>query len=193
MTVTKIGLRPAERRDAEAIAKIYAPIVRDTAISFETDPPSAAVMAERIESTLHRRPWLVATDGDELLGYAYASEHRQRAAYRWSVDVTAYIAESARRRGVGSRLYGALIPMLRAQGFRSAFAGIALPNDASVGLHEAVGFEALGVYRDVGFKLGAWRDVGWWSLRLADGAAPPTEPVGFQKLRETPDFGDLLV
>lgn len=83
--------------------------------------------------------------------------------------------------------------MLRAQGFRSAFAGIALPNDASVGLHEAVGFEALGVYRDVGFKLGAWRDVGWWSLRLADRAAPPTEPVGFRELRETPDFGDLLV
>jgi len=192
MTASMIGLRPAEQRDAEAIADIYAPIVRDTAISFETEPPSAAVMAERIENTLQQRPWLVATDGDEVLGYAYASEHRQRTAYRWSVDVTAYIAESARRRGVGRRLYGALIPMLRAQGFRSAFAGIALPNDASVGLHEAVGFEALGVYRDVGFKLGAWRDVGWWSLQLTDSAAPPSEPISFHKLCETPGFDDLL-
>lgn len=192
MTDSKISLRPAEPRDAEAIADIYAPVVRDTAISFETEPPSAAVMAERIENTLQQRPWLVATDGDEVLGYAYASEHRQRAAYRWSVDVTAYIAESARRRGVGRRLYGALIPMLRAQGFRSAFAGIALPNDASVGLHEAVGFEALGVYRDVGFKLGAWRDVGWWSLRLADDDAPPTQPTSFYELSKTSGFGDLL-
>lgn len=192
MTASTIGLRLAEQRDAEAIADIYAPIVRDTAISFETEPPSAAAMAERIENTLQQRPWLVATDGDEVLGYAYASEHRQRAAYRWSVDVTAYIAESARRRGVGRRLYGALIPMLRAQGFHSAFAGIALPNDASVGLHEAVGFEALGVYRDVGFKLGAWRDVGWWSLRLADGAAQPSEPPSFREFREMSGFDDLL-
>jgi len=192
MTASTIGLRPAEQRDAEAIAGIYAPIVRDTAISFETEPPSAAAMAERIENTLQQRPWLVATDGDEVLGYAYASEHRQRAAYRWSVDVTAYIAGAARRRGVGRRLYGALIPILRAQGFRSAFAGIALPNDASVGLHEAVGFEALGIYRDVGFKLGAWRDVGWWSLRLADGAAQPLEPMNFRELRETSGFDDLL-
>lgn len=192
MTDSKIGLRPAEPRDAEAIAEIYAPIVRDTAISFETEPPSAAVMAERIESTLQQRPWLVATDGDEVLGYAYASEHRQRAAYRWSVDVTAYIAQSARRRGIGRRLYGALIPMLRMQGFRSAFAGIALPNDASVGLHEAVGFEPLGVYRDVGFKLEAWRDVGWWSLRLADDAASPSEPMSFREVREAPRFIALL-
>ena len=153
-------LRPAERRDAEQIASIYAPIVRDTVISFEVDPPSPDTVASRIEAIQLRYPWLVAITGETVLGYAYASEHRQRAAYRWSVDVTAYVAGSARRQGVGRQLYLTLIAILRAQGFRSAFAGITLPNQASVGLHEAVGFAHLCVYKDVGFKLGAWRDVG---------------------------------
>jgi L-amino acid N-acyltransferase YncA len=193
MRLPKIDLRPAERRDANAIAAIYAPIVRDTFISFETEPPSALTMAGRIEATQRRHPWLVATAGDEVMGYAYASEHRQRAAYRWSVDVTAYVAETARGKGVGRRLYSSLIPMLRAQGFRGAFAGIALPNDASVGLHEAVGFRALGVYKDVGFKLSAWRDVGWWRLELSNDGAPPSEPTTFSQLRETPDFATFLV
>lgn len=189
----QIDLRPAEQRDADAIAAIYAPIVRDTFISFETEPPSALTMAERIEATQRRYPWLVATTGDEVLGYAYASEHRQRAAYRWSVDVTAYVAEAARGKGVGRRLYSSLIPMLRTQGFRGAFAGIAMPNEASVRLHEAVGFRALGIYKDVGFKLGAWRDVGWWRLELSNDGAQPSEPQTFSELRETPDFGDLLI
>jgi L-amino acid N-acyltransferase YncA len=192
MAIPKISLRPAERRDAEAIAAIYAPVVRDTVFSFETVPPSAEIMAERIEATQRRHPWLVATVGDEVTGYAYASEHRQRAAYQWSVDVTVYVAEIARGKGVGRRLYGGLLPMLRTQGFRGAFAGIALPNDASVGLHEAVGFQSLGVYKDVGFKLGAWRDVGWWRLALASGDTPPSEPMTFQQLRETSDFSSLL-
>ena len=189
----KIDLRPAERGDADAMAAIYAPIVRDTFISFETEPPSSLAMAERIEATQRRHPWLVATAGDEVLGYAYASEHRQRAAYRWSVDVTAYVAETARGKGVGRRLYSSLIPILRTQGFRGAFAGIALPNDASVGLHEAVGFRALGVYKEVGFKLDAWRDVGWWRLELSNDAAQPSEPTHFSQLRETSAFGAFLV
>jgi L-amino acid N-acyltransferase YncA len=192
MRLPKINLRPAEQRDSEQIAAIYAPIVRDTFISFEIEPPSAEIMAGRIESIQRQHPWLVATAEDEVLGYAYASEHRQRAAYRWSVDVTAYVAEAARGRGVGRRLYGGLIPMLRAQGFRGAFAGIALPNDASVGLHEAVGFRALGIYKDVGFKLGAWRDVGWWRLGLSNDDTPPAEPTSFRQLREAPDFGAFL-
>jgi L-amino acid N-acyltransferase YncA len=192
MRCSKIALRPAEQRDAAAIAAIYAPIVRDTFISFETEPPSASAMAERIEAIQQRHPWLVATAGGEVVGYAYGSEHRQRAAYRWSVDVTVYVGESARGKGVGRRLYGSLLPLLRAQGFRGAFAGIALPNDASVRLHEAVGFTALGVYRDVGFKLGAWRDVGWWCLALSSDSAPPSEPTTFPELRAMPDFDAFL-
>jgi len=185
-------LRPAERRDAGAIAAIYAPIVRDTFISFETEPPTVEVMADRIETIQRRYPWLVATVEDEVIAYAYASDHRQRAAFRWSVEVTFYVAEIARGKGVGRRLYGSLVPMLRAQGFRSAFAGIASPNQASVNLHEAVGIQALGVYKEVGFKHGAWRDVGWWRLGLTSNDTPPTEPITFHHLREASGFGDFL-
>jgi L-amino acid N-acyltransferase YncA len=192
MTIPKIGLRLAEPSDAGIIAAIYEPIVRDTYISFETEPPSAEIMGERIQATQRRYPWLVAEIGNEVTGYAYATEHRQRAAYRWSVDVSAYVAESHRGRGIGRRLYTALISMLRAQGFRGAFAGIALPNDASVRLHEAVGFQLLGIYRDVGFKLDAWRDVGWWRLGLSSAATPPAEPITFRQLRETAAFNGYL-
>ena len=188
MSGDDIGLRVAERHDAEAIAAIYAPIVRETAISFETEPPSAEAMAERVETTLPSYPWLVAERAGAVVGYAYAGAHQQRAAYRWSVNVTVYIDAAARRAGVGRKLYGALAPILRAQGFRSAFAGITLPNDASVGLHEMVGFTALGIYRDVGFKLGAWRDVGWWRLPLSESTEPPAEPVPFAEFRLTPPF-----
>jgi L-amino acid N-acyltransferase YncA len=188
-----IALRPADEGDAGQIASIYAPIVRDTAISFEIDPPSAEEMAARIDTIQPRYPWLVATTGEIVVGYAYGSEHRQRAAYRWSVDVTAYVAETARWKGIGRRLYLALLAVLRAQGFHSAFAGVTLPNDASVGLHEAVGFRPLGIYRAVGFKLGQWRDVGWWSLELASrGAGQPAEPMTFANLRKQPSFDGLL-
>ena len=192
MTAPIVNLRAAEPRDAGSIAAIYAPIVRDTYISFETEPPSAEVMAERIETAQRRYPWIVAEAEGVMAGYAYAGEHRQRAAYRWSVDVTAYVAEPHRGKGIGRRLYQALILMLRAQGFRGAFAGIALPNDASVRLNEAVGFQPIGVYRDVGFKLGAWRDVGWWRLALSGAVTPPVEPMSFRQLRDTAGFGAYL-
>jgi len=176
-----LKIRVAETADAAAIQAIYAPIVRETAISFEDEPPTVAEMARRIQDTLAVYPYLVAEDGGRLLGYVYASPHRARAAYRWSVDVTAYVAEGARRGGVGRALYSALLDTLTRQGFHSAYAGIALPNDASVALHEAVGFEALGVYREVGFKHGRWHDVGWWRRALAQ-AATPSEPVTFSEL-----------
>jgi phosphinothricin acetyltransferase len=112
----------------------------------------------------------------QILGYAYAGAHRARPAYRWSVDVSAYVAEGGRRQGIGRMLYERLLLLLQRQGYHAAFAGIALPNPASVGLHEAVGFVPLGVYRDVGFKLGAWHDVGWWQRRIGDRPADPAEP-----------------
>jgi phosphinothricin acetyltransferase len=185
-------VRPAEPADAVAVNAIYSPIVRDTAISFEVDAPSKQVMAGRIESTLVRYPWLVAERQGDLIGYAYAGEHRQRAAYRWSVDVTAYVAETARGSGVGRGLYTLLVEILRAQGFRAAFAGITLPNAASVALHESVGFEPLAIYREVGFKLGTWRDVGWWRLSLSASEGPPAEPVAFAAYRQTPEFNFLI-
>jgi len=169
-------IRLATIDDAVAIQRIYAPIVRDTVISFELEPPTVEEIARRIAKTLPEFPWLVDDRGGVVAGYAYASRHRERPAYQWSVDVSCYVDERFRRQGVGRGLYLALLQVLRRQGFQSALAGIALPNAASVALHEAVGFEPLGVYRNVGFKLGRWRDTGWWQCSLGEPAAEPQPP-----------------
>jgi L-amino acid N-acyltransferase YncA len=166
MTKSSIQIRSATTNDAAAIQAIYAPIVTNTAISFEEVPPTVDEMAQRIQTTLQSHPYLVAERGGYLVGYAYAGRHQVRAAYRWSVEVTAYVAEDARRSGVGRALYAQLLPTLAERGLHAAFAGITLPNAASVGLHEAMGFEPLGVYREVGFKFGQWLDVGWWQRLL---------------------------
>lgn len=175
-------IRVARESDAESVAAIYGPIVRDTAISFEVEPPAPQEMARRILATLATHPWLVAERDGQVIGYAYAGRHRDRAAYRWSVDVSAYVDARARRTGVGRDLYERLIAILRRQGFHSAYAGIALPNEPSVGLHEAAGFRPLGIYKEVGFKHGQWRDVGWWRLGLSDASDEPAEPVAFAAL-----------
>ena len=161
-------IRVASVLDADGIAAIYAPVVSDTAISFEIDPPKPEEMARRIGTALATYAWLVAELDRAVIGYAYAGRHRDRAAYRWSVDVSVYVDAHKQRGGAGRALYEKLIAILRTQGFHSAFAGIALPNAASVGLHEAVGFKPVGIYRDVGFKNDRWHDVGWWRLALSD-------------------------
>ncbi|CAN7661847.1 GNAT family N-acetyltransferase [Acidovorax sp. LjRoot129] len=166
-------IRTATSADAAAIAAIYAPIVQATSISFETEAPSVEQMRERIVKTLQDLPWLVSEDAQgRVNGYVYASKHRERAAYQWSVDTTAYIREDARGQGIGKELYGELKRILVELGYCQAFAGIALPNEASVALHESVGFEALGVYRNVGFKHGQWHDVSWWQCTLQASAEP---------------------
>ena len=172
-------VRAARPDDAEAIEAIYAPIVRDTVISFELIPPTADEIRRRILSTTADLPWLVASDDrDVVCGYVYASKRRERAAYQWSVDVTAYVRADCRRQGIGKRLYAELFGQLAMLGYCQAFAGIALPNPSSVGLHEAVGFAQIGVYRKVGFKLGSWHDVGWWQKTLQEPAVPaaPRKP-----------------
>ena len=167
-------IRVATPADAEAITAIYARVVENTSISFELSPPSVEEMRSRIVKTLPDLPWLVSEHAQgSVNGYVYASKHRERPAYQWSVDVTAYVHEDARGAGVGSRLYRALIQELAALGYFQAFAGIVLPNDASVALHESMGFGHIGIYRKVGFKLGAWHDVGWWQRELRE----PTEPA----------------
>ena len=172
------SIRPATPDDAAAVASIYAPVVRDSAISFELEPPTVDEMRARIEATGNHLPWLVCVDSCGVVdGYAYAGRHRDRPAYQWSVDVTVYVRADARGRGVGRRLYTRLFAELVERGYFQAFAGIALPNAASVGLHESMGFESIGVYRRVGFKLGAWRDVGWWQRTLQEPAALPRPPA----------------
>jgi len=160
-------IRPATSADAAAIQAIYAPFVTDTAISFEEVPPTVDAMAQRITNAqAGGHAFLAAADGDAILGYAYAGAHRARPAYRASVDVSAYVAPGGHRRGIGRRLYEHLLQDLAAKNFHAAFAGITQPNAASVGLHEALGFTHVGTYHEVGFKLGAWHDVGWWQRLL---------------------------
>ena len=163
--------------DAEACAAIYAPHVEGSPVSFEERPPDAAEMAARIERYGASHAWLVAEGEGGVVGYAYATAFNERPAYRWSASVSVYVAEEARGAGVGRALYEALFARLRERGFRMACAGITLPNEASVGLHERLGFELVGVNREIGWKQGAWRDVGWFQLQLAPaGEGPPPEP-----------------
>jgi phosphinothricin acetyltransferase len=161
-----VSIRAADpARDAAACAAIYAPYVTDTVVTFEVDPPPPDDMAARIARYGASHAWLVAELDGELAGYAYGSPHRERAAYRTSCDVGIYCRMDARGMGLGRALYGALLPIL-AKDHHAAFAGIALPNPASVAIHEAFGFTTLGIYREVGWKLGQWRDVGWWQRLL---------------------------
>ena len=172
----RIVVRDATPADAGDIAAIYAPVVGKTAISFEETPPGPGEIARRMRAT-PRLPWLIADDAGRVAGYAYASVHRARPAYRWSADSSVYLDPRYRSRGLGRLLYEHLINEVSNLGYMSLFAGIALPNDASVGLHEAMGFRPVGVFRDVGYKLGAWRDVGWWQLPLCEGPPSPDDPL----------------
>ncbi len=166
-------IRTATPADAEAVTAIYAPIVQHTSISFELEAPTVEQMRERIAKTLQELPWLVSVDEQgRVNGYVYASKHRERAAYQWSVDTSAYVRADARGQGIGKQLYAELKRLLIGLGYCQAFAGIALPNAASVALHESVGFEALGIYRKVGFKHGTWHDVGWWQCGLQSPVDP---------------------
>ena len=190
MTAT---FRLAEEHDAKDILAIYAPIVSNTAISFEVEPPTEDEMRQRIRNTRAHLPWLVCENRDAILGYVYASKHRARAAYQWSVDVSVYVHPSAHRAGIGRALYSSLFRLLTLQGFRNAYAGITLPNPASVGLHESLHFQPVGVYRAVGYKLGAWHDVGWWQLSLQDHTIPPDPPaMTLETIQETADWKAAL-
>lgn len=177
--MSPITIRSADpERDAASCATIYAPHVESSPTSFEESAPSADEIAARIERAGTTHAWLVAADGDEVLGYAYAGPHRARPAYRWTADVSVYVSGAHWGRGIGRRLYEELFERLRRQRLRTVCAGITLPNDASIALHERLGFEAVGVFRHIGWKTGAWRDVGWWQMDLGSSSGePPAEPL----------------
>jgi phosphinothricin acetyltransferase len=169
-------------RDAAAVADIYRPAVDATIASFEAVAPDAAEMARRMRSTLERTPWVVAHVGESVIGYAYAGPHRERAGYRWSVDVSAYVHPEWQGRRVGRALYDELLTTLRRQQFVNVYAGIALPNPASVALHESIGMRRIGIYERVGWKAGAWLDVAWFGMRIGEPAEPPAEPIPLPEL-----------
>ena len=179
-----IVIRAAVPEDAASIAAIYAPHVLVGTVSFETDAPDARQMRARMAASDGLYPWLVATIGAEggVLAFAYAAPFHKREAYRFACETTVYVADAAQRQGAGRLLYEALIDTLRAQGFTQAIGVLSLPNDASITLHEAVGFRRAGVYREVGFKQGRWIDVGFWQCRLNEGTVPPSEPRPFREV-----------
>lgn len=164
-------------RDAAAVADIYRSSVEPGVASFEEVAPDAAEMTGRMTTTIAMTPWLVAESGGRVVGYAYAGPHHARPGYRWSVNVSVYVADGFTGRGIGRRLYAELFAILARQGFVNVYAGVTLPNDASVALHRAMGMEPIGVYRRVGFKHGAWHDVAWYGLRLTDPPVPPPPPI----------------
>ena len=187
-----VRIRLATYEDGAAVAAIYRPVVAETAISFETTLPDREEMARRIEETLRSYPWLVCDVDGQTAGYAYATKHRVRGAYQWSVDTSVYIAEDHRRRNIGRGLYTSLFAILAAQGYFNAFAGIALPNPASVALHESMGFEPIGVYRRVGYKFDQWHDVGWWQFTLKQHVGSPGEPLDVTAVSQQPGWTELL-
>jgi phosphinothricin acetyltransferase len=185
-------IRLAKRQDASHILAIYRPIVHNTSCSFELTPPSVSDMEQRILKTLERLPWLsCAVDGD-VLGYAYANPHRVRASYQWSVEVSVYVHEQHRQKGVARALYTSLFAILRLQGYYNAYAGITLPNTGGVRLHESLGFEPVGVYKSVAYKLHAWHDVGWWQLSLQERPPVPHDPASFASIQASDEWATAL-
>jgi len=177
-------IRLATKKDAAQVQAIYSPVVSQTTASFELEPPSVAEMRKRISTTLLAYPWLVCERKGEVLGYVYARPFRTRPAYQWSVETSVYVHPELRRSGIGRALYTSLLKCLALQGYYNAYAGITLPNQPSVGLHEALGFRSVGVYREAGFKMGAWHDVGWWQIGLQPKTSSPKPPLGLKAAQE---------
>jgi len=170
-------IRDALPEDAGACAAVYAPYVEQTAITFELEPPSTRQMGERIAAAQRMHAWLVLEDGGRVVGYAYGGTFNQRAAYRWACEVSVYLEMGRRRTGAGRALYEALLPRLAARGYTTAIAGMTLPNEASLALHRRMGFETVGTYRDIGYKLGHWHDVAWMQAFIAERIDSPAEPA----------------
>ena len=178
------NIRLARESDADQVLNIYAPIVRETAISFELAPPGVDEMRERIRNILASHAWVVSEDGQAIAGYAYASKFRPREAYQWTAEVTVYVHPAQQRKGIGTALYGSLFEIMRLQGFCTAIAVIALPNHASAQLHERLGFKPIGIFERAGYKLGRWHDVGWWQLELQSHPSNPNPPRSIAEVLE---------
>jgi L-amino acid N-acyltransferase YncA len=180
--------RLAQPADADAIQAIYAPVVRDTAISFEYEAPDTAEIARRMHKVQAARPWLVYRAGDGVLGYAYATTFRERQAYDWGIEVSVYVRADVRGRGVGKTLYATLFDVLRALNYCQVIAGATLPNEQSERLHESFGFTRVGVFPSIGYKFGRWHDVVFWALALRDFPATAPSLINVNELVKRPEW-----
>jgi len=185
-------IRLATPQDAARVAEIYEPAVTNSAISFELEAPDAAEVRRRIGYVSQNTPWVVCERDGAVLGFAYAGQFRVRPAYQWTVEVWAYVAPEAQGYGVARAMYTSLFAALTVQGYRNLIAGIALPNPASVRFHEAMGFVAAGVYHNVGYKLGAWRDVAWFERALGPFDAEPVAPRPLPQVRDSAELAKAL-
>jgi phosphinothricin acetyltransferase len=178
------ALRLATPSDAKSILDIYAPYIRNTSLTFETEVPTEKAFAERIEKYLGKWPWLVCEINGVVAGYAYSSLYRERTAYQWSVECSVYIHDDFQKAGIAKALYTSLFEILKKQGYNNVYAVINLPNDKSVAFHEKCGFEYFATYEKVGYKLGQWKNVGWWRLILNEFGDDPPAPISFSELKK---------
>lgn len=177
-------IRVATVADAASILDIYAPYIKNTSYTFEIEVPTVESFGKRIMDYLQSYPWLVCEIDGVIAGYAYGSKHRERVAYQWSVECSVYVHDDFQRRGVARALYTALIEILTMQQIRNLYAVINLPNEKSVAFHENLGFEYFATYRNVGYKLGQWKNVGWWQLQLTEYSPEPEPPTKFSKMNK---------
>lgn len=175
-------LRLATPADAAGILAIYEPYIRETSITFETEVPRIDEFADRISTYLENYPWLVFESDGRIAGYAYAARHRERTSYQWSLECSVYVDAAHFRSGVARLLYAALFAILKKQGFTTIYAVINLPNPQSVAFHERLGFSYFATYEKVGYKLGQWKNVGWWRLELNEFVLEPAAPIKFSDL-----------
>jgi phosphinothricin acetyltransferase len=175
-------IRLATPADAKGILNIYAPYIMNTSFTFETETPTLEEFTERIKNYLLNWPWLICEIDGKIAGYAYATRHRERTAYQWCTESSVYIHDDFQRAGIARALYTALFEILKIQGFRNVYAVINLPNEKSVTFHESLGFKYFATYENVGYKLGKWKNVGWWRLSINDYGDEPAAPIKFAEL-----------
>ena len=183
-------VRVADIKDASSILEIYQPYIENTSFTFEIVVPSLDDFKKRIDEYLQNWPWLVCEDNGVIAGYAYGSKYRERTAYQWCVEVSIYIHDDFQKRGIGQALYESLLEILKVQGYRNVYAVINLPNDKSVTFHESCGFSFFALYPKVGYKLGQWKNVGWWQINLNEYNTRPAPPIKFSELKK--DFLEIL-
>jgi phosphinothricin acetyltransferase len=188
----KFIIRPITENDAGSALKIYKPYVLNTAITFEYEVPAVDEFLDRIKTNTAQYPWLVCLQHDKIMGYAYAGRHRYKTAYQWSPESTVYLAPEVHGRGIGRVLYETLFSILRLQGYFNVYAGVALPNEKSEGFHRALGFEEIGDFKKIGYKLGKWHDVKWFQLHLARHIDNPFPPKSIKEIENNVDFQTIL-